>query len=297
MLLPTMHGSLKASPAVLQNIERLRSFGVQWLAPRHEEGKDKFPDPESTADVIGHLFNRPKREGASIFITMGTTRGFIDEVRYLSNYSSGKLGSLVAEELYRQGFQTEVISGPCPHQPKSATHITSVLTNGEMEAAVRQAVRGGAQGGIFAASVLDFIPEKAVSGKLSSQDHPTLNVHLRRAEKIIGAVQVPLKVGFKLEVGLKSEGVQELAHTYIKRYGLSMMVVNDLKDVDDQRHRAIIFESEASQGAGAGAGAGEGEGAKVSRGVEVLGKMDLALKIVGHIRRNLEHSPVPGASS
>ncbi len=287
MLLPTMHGSLKTSPAVVQNIEKLRMFGVQWLAPRHEEGKDKFPDPESTADVIGHLFNRQKREGASVFITMGTTRGFIDEVRYLSNYSSGKLGSLVAEELFRQGFQTEVISGPCPHQPKSATQLTQVLTNGEMEAAVRQAVRGGAQVGVFAASVLDFIPEKAVTGKLSSQDHPTLNVHLRRAEKIIGAVQVPLKVGFKLEVGLQPERIREIAQTYIKRYGLSMMVVNDLKDVDDQRHRAMIFEVEA----------GHDEHPDISRGVEVLGKMDLALKIVGHIRQNLEHSPVPRGSA
>lgn len=282
MLLPTMHGSLKASPAVVHNMDKLRSFGVQWLAPRQDEGKDKFPDPESTADVIGHFFNRTKREGASVFVTMGTTRGFIDEVRYVSNYSSGKLGTLIAEELFRQGYQTEVISGPCPHQPKSATHLTQVMTNAEMEAAVRQAVRGGAQAGVFAASVLDFIPEKAAVGKLSSQDYPTLDVHLRRAEKIIGGVHLPLKIGFKLEVGLHPDRIREIAQTYIQRYGLSMMVVNDLKDVDDQRHRAVVFEVEKHM-----------ESREISRGQEVYGKMDLAQRIVGHISHHLEQQSLP----
>jgi phosphopantothenoylcysteine synthetase/decarboxylase len=208
---------------------------------------------------------------------MGTTRGYIDDVRFVSNYSSGKLGTLIAEELYRHGVQTDVICGPCPYQPRSATHLTRTETNDEMEDAVRQAVKGGARAGVFAASVLDFVPEQAASGKLSSQEHTSLTVNLRRTSKIIAGVQIPIKVGFKLEVGLNAEMARKLAQTYINRYGLTMLVVNDLADVDEKRHRALVFEPELSL-------SGEKE---VGRAVEVGSKRELAQIIAAHITQQL----------
>jgi phosphopantothenoylcysteine decarboxylase/phosphopantothenate--cysteine ligase len=283
IMLPTMHESLKKSPAVSLNLDRLKTFGVEWIASRSEEGKEKFPDPEIVANSVSHLLNKHKRGGASVFVTMGTTRGFIDEVRYVSNYSSGKLGTLIAEELYRQGYQTDVISGPCYHQPRSMSQLKNVSTNDEMESAVKQSVRSGASGGVFAASVLDFIPEKTVSGKLASKDHPHLTLQLKRTEKIISGIHLPAKVGFKLEVDLKSERMGEIVRTYMDQYGLTMMVVNDLRDVSESQHRAFVFETEVDE-----LGA-----TSVSRGTEVIGKLPLAHRIVRHIASHLNKSDEP----
>ena len=273
IMLPTMHESLKKSPAIGANLERLKTFGVEWLAARLEEGKEKFPDPETTANAVCHLLNRHRRGGIAVFVTMGTTRGFIDEVRYVSNYSSGKLGSLIAEELYRQGYQTDVISGPCSFKPRNASQLIPVSTHDDMDSAVKQSVRCGALGGIFAASVLDFVPETTVAGKLPSKDYPQLTVHLKRTEKIISGIHLQAKVGFKLEVGLTAERMNELARTYIERYGLTMMVVNDLRDVGESQHRAYVFEVDTDE-----------TGAKsIGRGVEIVGKMPLAQRIVRHM--------------
>ncbi len=101
-----MHDSLALAPSHLKNLSTLSTWsGVHILPSRLEEGKRKFPEPAALADVAAHLMNQKRRPASPVLLTMGTTRGYIDDVRYVSNYSSGKLGSTVASELYRQVFE------------------------------------------------------------------------------------------------------------------------------------------------------------------------------------------------
>lgn len=279
LFLPNMHDSLAAAPAVQRNIATLTAMGAYPLAARLEEGKHKFPEPAVLADLVAHRLNcRPHR----VLITLGTTRAAIDAVRYLSNYSSGRLGSLIAEELFRRGFDTRVVAGPCPVQPKTFGRLHAVVGNADMEEAARRELLGCASAAVFAASVMDFLPTTAHTGKIASRDHERLTVELQRTHKMIKSLNPPLvggarvKVGFKLETALTPERAEALAARHMPDYDLSLMVVNDLADVDANRHRALLFERRG--------------GTIATPGLAVDGKEAVALLIAEHVAARLRNA-------
>lgn len=240
MLVPNMHDSLFRSPAVQANLQRIKEYGVTVLSARTEEGKQKFPLPEELADLCAHQFQGGGSRG-DVLITMGTTRGYIDDVRYVSNYSSGALGTEISKELYRYGFSTHIICGPCPIKPTTYSTFSPVETNDEMAAGIAQVLHKKPVAAVLAASVLDFIPETKQSGKIKSAGHEALNVKLVRTKKLIADVKTPIKIGFKLETNLSDTRANELAREYMVKYGLTYFVINDLSDVDEQKHRARLF--------------------------------------------------------
>jgi phosphopantothenoylcysteine decarboxylase/phosphopantothenate--cysteine ligase len=248
ILVPNMHDSMANSPGVRENLERIRPW-LTVLDSRREEGKNKFPDPATLADVCAHHIRRQSnivRPGVvgepGVLVSLGSTRGYIDDVRYVSNYSSGKLGSEIAEEIYRQGIATHVVAGSALHIPRAYGSLTRIETNAELAAACDRIVAAGAQASVLAASVLDFIPETRVSGKISSST-PSMDLKLKPTEKIIARVKTGIKVGFKLESSLTAESAANWAGRYIPGYGLTMMVLNALTDVDASRHTATVFET------------------------------------------------------
>ena len=240
MLVPNMHDSLFISPFVAANIAKLRS-SCTFLEARREEGKQKFPDPPALADDIAHQLQRVRYgQRSPILVTMGTTRGYIDQIRYISNYSSGALGTHLTHELYRQGFPVHVVAGPCPQTPRSYADLRAVETNQEMSAAVLAATQQGIEGAVFAASVLDFVPATQREGKIRSSEN--LQVDFIKTPKIIGQVIQPMafKVGFKLETEFNAAS-EALARDYLKKYALSHLVMNIKGDVTDKLHRALVF--------------------------------------------------------
>ena len=242
LLLANMHESLADSPAVKKNLQALPGLGIGLLGAREEEGKRKFPAPDALADEVAHRLTRGRNPGR-VLITMGTTRGYVDAVRYVSNYSSGALGSEIADELYRLGFDTFVVKGPSSVSPRAATQILAVETNDEMTAAIDSVMARGADAAILAASVLDYVPMDKRAGKIAS-DSPNLTIECRRAPKIIASVapRAGVKVGFKLETGLDDARVSTLVDRYMGDYSLSLMVLNDLADVGPAKHRAYLVE-------------------------------------------------------
>lgn len=239
-----MHDSLFQSPFVQENIARLRSC-CHFLEARVEEGKQKFPDPRSLADEVAHSLNSMKGNKAHVLISMGTTKGFIDEVRYISNYSSGALGSKISEELYRQGYQTTVVAGPCPIKPQVYSRRIDIETNDELQSACQQALENGAEIAILAASVLDFVPSEKRAGKIRSDEQLTVN--FVQTPKIIANIHPKsgIKIGFKLEAELDEAKALEIAAQYFARYQLSYMVLNALSAVDASRHQAFLVSAKA----------------------------------------------------
>ena len=249
MILPAMHDSLLSAPAMREHIARISSWdNVSMLTAREEEGKQKFPDPRQLADQVAHIINRVKRPKAPVLVTMGTTRGYIDDVRYISNYSSGALGSAISEELYRHGFATHVVAGPCEVKPTSATKLESVKTTGDMLAACERAEANGLSAGIFCASVLDYEPNEPSTGKIKS-GQSKLTVSLKPTPKIIGSVTLKglPKVGFKLETGLSVDEIKGIADVYIKKYDLTLLIANELATVSATSHHAWAFPKSGSR--------------------------------------------------
>lgn len=244
LLLANMHDSLFRAPPVQANLQTIAGYGVTMLTARTEEGKQKFPLPDELADISAHVLNSKRHRAGrgDVLVTMGTTRGYIDDVRYISNYSSGALGTEISRELYRHGFSTHIVAGPCPVKPAVYSSLHLVETNDDMEDAMAQILRKNPVASVLAASVLDFTPERKQAGKISSASTDRLEVGFARTKKLIAKVNTPVKVGFKLESGLTEGNAAELARQYQTKYNLSLFVINDLGDVDSKRHRARIFD-------------------------------------------------------
>ena len=268
LVMPNMHDSLIQAPAVAENLQKISQW-THILQPRQEEGKQKFPEPKELADQVSHVLNKPIK--TKVVVCMGTTKGFIDDVRYISNYSSGGLGTAISEELYRWGFTTDVVCGPCEIKPKSFSKMIQVETNEQMLEACQKALVGNSAL-VMLASVLDFVPEKKLSGKLSSSEE--LKVEFKKTDKIISQLQPSsgLKVGFKLEAELPLEKASSIAKSYMTKYSLSYMVLNQLSLVSNNRHTAYLFDESGYE--------------------ECSGKNTIAAKITTHFKKrlsNLEH--------
>ncbi len=248
LLLPNMHDSLYQSPGIQENLKRIMSYGVKVLGARTEEGKQKFPAPDTLADLCAHELTVHKSGSKGrVLVTMGTTRGYIDDVRYISNYSSGALGTAISHELYRHGFETIVVCGPCPVKPTIASKVIDVETNAEMETAIKDAEKQPLHAAVLAASILDFIPVSRQSGKIRSDSDAGLTLELSPSKKLIKDVKSKIKVGFKLESGLTPGTAEQFAKDYTTKYNLSLFVINDLADVSATKHQAKIFNRDGKE--------------------------------------------------
>lgn len=241
-----MHRSLAEAPSIARNMAKLES-SLQFLPAREEEDKLKFPDPQILANEVAHALNRNKPGRQRIILTMGTTRGYIDDVRYLSNYSSGALGSLVSEELYRLGHQVYVVSGPCNSQPRNFTALASILTNDQMEAKSLEFVAQGAKDlGIFMASVLDFAPTQRIAGKISSQQDMAA-IELTPCSKILPKIPTHRKIACKLEAYMNESKALELGKAYIKAHQLELLLVNSMEEVSPKDHAGYLVSRQSTQ--------------------------------------------------
>ena len=241
--LPNMHQSLFDSPLVQENLKKISRY-MTSIPPRKEEGKLKFQEPTMLADIVSHKLNRERLPGeANILISMGTTRGYVDDVRYFSNYSSGALGTAISEEAYRQGYLTEVVCGPCEIKPRNYSKIKHIETNEELSSACLEFSHNGVSAAVLAASVLDFVPTTKLNGKISSSDD--LKVDFKKSEKIISTINTTsgVKVGFKLESNLNHDEAHIVAKSYIEKYDLSLICINNKADVSSSKHVATMYEA------------------------------------------------------
>lgn len=244
LILPNMHNSLAASPAHQSNLKKLSQWATV-LGARMDEGKHKFPTPAALADQICHALNRPTRPSEPALIVMGSTRGYFDSVRYVSNISSGKMGTMIAESLFREGFDVRIVSGPVNFLPEGIPpeKTAAVETNEEMENAAVSLVAKGVCGAVFVAAILDYAPEKRAAGKLRSGSD-SLSIELRPMPKIIQRIMLPgkPKIGFKLEPSMDLENAKKIAASYGSKYDLSLLIANGIDTMGHRSHGGIAFD-------------------------------------------------------
>jgi phosphopantothenoylcysteine synthetase/decarboxylase len=177
-------------------------------------------------------------------------RAYLDAVRYISNVSTGRLGAEIARECLQRGATVTFAHGPgsqLPSPPEGAEErLTLVpienLTN--LMETLREELRGGQTQVCFhAMAVLDYIPDRKLPGKLSS-DAETWTVTLHRSPKVIEQIKkiapAVLLVGFKLEVGLSDDDLDEAGRGLMARTGAEIVVANDLLRIGSGHHAARI---------------------------------------------------------
>ncbi|NLM29714.1 MAG: bifunctional phosphopantothenoylcysteine decarboxylase/phosphopantothenate--cysteine ligase CoaBC [Methanomicrobiales archaeon] len=214
---PAMHESMYRHPGVAENLDRLRSWGVDIIPPRIEEGKAKIADNETIVLHAERAISERPLAGKRVLITSGACAEPLDDVRILTTRSTGRMGRALALEAFRLGADVTVVHNgvfPCVRN----VHVTSAA---EMRSAVLRICRDeGVDIYVSAAAISDFAPERQ-EGKIPSGS--PLTVRLTPLPKIIDEVMAachPVTVAFKLGWH-EDERAQEMLET-----GLRMVVVN-----------------------------------------------------------------------
>ncbi|MEK7790053.1 MAG: phosphopantothenoylcysteine decarboxylase, partial [Deltaproteobacteria bacterium] len=249
VFVPAMHQSLSHNPVLERNLAVLKQDPhLFFLEPKWEEGKAKFLDIETIVSFVSHrLHEKDKLSGKKIVITAGPTRGPIDPVRFISNYSSGELGVRLAQELYMRGANPVLVYGPGEVKPHDFYRVVKVKTPQEMQEAVISELRSEeVSAAIFSAAVLDHVPSEMARHKLSSSE--PLQIDFKRTEKIIRVVDGALsdkkrflKIGFKLEWQKTEDELKTIGMNALETMNVHAVVVNDLSQMGGQKHPGFIL--------------------------------------------------------
>ena len=248
---PAMDLDMYAHPTTQQNMERLRSFGNHIIEPQSGflasglEGKGRMEEPQKIVDFLSeHLSGEySPLKGRRIMVTAGPTYEKIDPVRFIGNYSSGKMGIALAQECARRGADVTLILGPVSsplsnaHSQLSIIHVTSCL---EMRDAAVEAF-GKCDAAILCAAVADFRPAEVAEQKIKRVGD-SLDIHLIPNPDIAAELgqmkrEGQLLVGFALE----TNDEQQNAEKKLEKKNLDFIVLNSL------RNEGTCFQSDQNQ--------------------------------------------------
>ncbi len=259
---PAMDLDMMRHPSTVRNLELLRSYGNHIIEPAEGElashliGKGRMEEPENILKALDCFFvAKEDLKGKRVLITAGPTVEKIDPVRYISNFSSGKMGFALAEECASRGAEVTLVSGPVTLKtPEGNIERVDVTTAVEMHDAVMKALPES-DAVILCAAVADYRVENVADSKIKREktQNPVIqltpNPDIARA---VGQAKRPdqVTVGFALE----TDNEQANAQGKLERKNLNFIVMNSLRDknagfqVDTNKVTIITDRGETIEG-------------------------------------------------
>jgi phosphopantothenoylcysteine decarboxylase/phosphopantothenate--cysteine ligase len=232
------HKTTKKNLQALQNTGNIILEAVTGELASGLEGKGRMQEPDNIVNELKNYFKKGKLKkklpdrliNKKILITAGPTRENIDPVRYISNYSSGKMGYALAEELANLGVKVTLVTGPTDLVLKHPNiEIINVVDANQMFKQCRSRFKN-MHGAILAAAVADYKPKKASSQKIKGSGKelilelsPTIDI----AQEL---GKVKSKDQFLAGFALESENEIENARSKLKKKNFDFIVLNSLKD-------------------------------------------------------------------
>jgi phosphopantothenoylcysteine decarboxylase/phosphopantothenate--cysteine ligase len=250
LLCPTMHESLWSNPLFQENLERLRVLGLaSAVPPVMEEGKAKMPPIDSILRAVRRALTTSILRGKRILLTAGPTRAPIDDVRFIENRSSGRFGCKLAAELDARGADVTLVYGPGSAVPPVGIEVVPVETPDQM---LREVLRLRRErqpvAGVFAAAVLDYVPDQPVRGKIASGGE--MSVRFRPTPKIIDEAGETgkdwVKIGFKLQAGVSDTELLKHGLALLERARCRAVVCNHIEQVGARMHRGAIVTADGA---------------------------------------------------
>ncbi len=235
---PAMDFDMMRHPSTLRNIATLKSDGVRVIEPTegelasHLTGKGRMEEPENIFKAIDTFFCEAETlKGKKILVTAGPTREKIDPVRYISNYSTGKMGIAIADEAARRGAEVTLVLGPTDHRPENAAVKTvNVESALEMLAACEE-VFDKTDIAVMCAAVADYAVANQADRKIKREKEGMPHLEFVKNPDIAATLGKQKKdgqilVGFALE----TDNEETNATDKMARKNLDMIVLNSLRD-------------------------------------------------------------------
>lgn len=233
---PAMDLDMYAHPSTARNIQRLKEYGNLFIEPASGflasglEGKGRMQEPEVIVDELDNFFEPKDLEGKDILITAGPTYEKIDPVRFIGNYSSGKMGFALAEECARRGAHVRLVSGPVSIKANHSNieRIDVESAQQMYDACLERFDKVDAA--ILCAAVADYRPEHSATEKIKrTADDMCLRL---LPNKDIAAELGKRKTAWQTLVGFALETDHEKMHAIekLKKKNLDFIVLNSLQN-------------------------------------------------------------------
>jgi len=227
---PAMNANMLVNPAVRENMEKLTARGYFLMTSAYGdlackvEGMGRLPEPEEIVEEINTILTPKDLHGKNLLITAGPTREPLDPVRFITNYSSGKMGYALAIMAMRRGANVTLISGPSALVPPRGVNFIGIATACEMLDAVLEHYKQ-ANVIIKAAAVADYRPAERALSKIKKREG-NLQLTLERNPDIIAELgrhkDNRIIIGFAME----TENLVENAIAKMETKNMDYIVAN-----------------------------------------------------------------------
>lgn len=233
---PAMNQNMWQDTNTQRNLASLQTDGKVIMGPADgpqacgDVGPGRMLEPLEIVRLTSDQFENKALTGKQVVINAGPTREAIDPVRYISNYSSGKMGYALAEAAVEAGAKVTLISGPVNLTAPERVQTINVISAEEM---YQQSMQQAPLCDIFIASaaVADYRPVDTAACKIKKQQRP-FSIELTPNKDIVAAVaaldQKPYTAGFAAE----TDNLDEYAKSKLARKNLDLIIANDVSKSD-----------------------------------------------------------------
>lgn len=233
---PAMDLDMYQHQTTKQNIEKLQVFGNVFIPPTTGflasglEGEGRMEEPEN---IISFIENDIKKGlplyKKQVLITAGPTYEAIDPVRFIGNYSSGKMGFELAKEAANLGAEVFLITGPSNEQISNFNiHRIDVVSTEEMYKAVHKYYKS-IDIAILAAAVSDYKPKKIAETKIKKSTY-NFTLELEKTKDILASLGEIKEKQFLVGFALETDNEIKNATLKLKKKNLDLIVLNSLND-------------------------------------------------------------------
>jgi phosphopantothenoylcysteine decarboxylase/phosphopantothenate--cysteine ligase len=237
LFVPAMNVNMYENPIYQANQKKLEEFGYHFLEPVTGylacgwEGKGKMPEPLAVFEETLRLLSPQDLKGETLLVTAGPTREELDPVRYLSNYSSGKMGYAIARAARQRGARVILVSGPTALPVPPGVEVVPVVSARQMREAV-MARLAEATVVVKSAAVADYRPSERSEQKIKKGQESELELTLEKNPDILAELgqrkTTQLLVGFAAE----TTDLVENARKKLETKNLDLIVANDVSRSD-----------------------------------------------------------------
>lgn len=231
---PAMNTNMYHNPIVQDNIDKLKRFGYEVIAPDNgylacgDVGDGKMPSENVLLQyILREIAFEKDLAGKRVLVTAGPTMEKIDPVRFISNHSSGKMGYALAKNCMLRGAQVTLVSGKCSIEPPMFVRVIDVTSAKDMYDAVtaeydKQDII------IKAAAVADYRPKNPAKEKVKKKDGE-LEIALERTDDILKYLGENKKNQFLCGFSMETENMVDNSKAKLEKKNLDMIVANNLK--------------------------------------------------------------------
>ena len=258
LVIPAMHHSMYLHPIVTENIEKLKGLGVGFLIPRMEENKAKIPTVDTMVSWVirqRSLMDHPQRAGEEVLLIGGASSEAVDDVRTLTNVSSGHSAVALAREAYLEGYALSFLYGASLAPVPRFIEKEDFRSTGELRTRLEELHQKGKDFHIIVnvAALSDYHPAKVEAGKLSSSPG-SRTLELQKSEKLLPLLRKwfpgAVLVGYKLESGARERfsdsELRDRGSRLLNESGCDLVVANELRDVKVGSSSVVILRKHSS---------------------------------------------------